>query len=124
MSLQSQSRNGAGFYMVVLVGVFLIMLFMVRSMMETHAPPPLDEERATKRKEQLEKNRAKETETLGTYAWQDEEKGFVRLTIEKAMELTVTEAADPATARKEILTRLEKATAVAPAAPEAPSEYE
>ena len=34
MSLQAQSRNGAGFYMVVLVGIFLIMLFMVRSMME------------------------------------------------------------------------------------------
>ena len=124
MSLQAQSRNGAGFYMVVLVGIFLIMLFMVRSMMDTHAPPPLDEERAKKRKEQLEKNRAKEAETLGTYAWQDEEKGFVRLTIDKAMELTVTEAADPAAARKEILTRLEKATALPPAAPEAPSEYE
>ena len=122
--MSEQPRGGAGFYMVVLVGAFLIMFYMVGSMMDSHPAPPIDETRAAERRKRLESLREAEAKAMTNFAWQNQEKGIVRLTVGRAMELTVAEAADPALARSNLLARLAKATFVAPAAPEKPSEYE
>ena len=59
-----------------------------------------------------------------TYAWQDKEKGFVRVPIERAMELTLQEWKNPAAARSNLLSRADKFFYVPPAAPPKPSIYE
>ena len=63
-------------------------------------------------------------ETLGSYAWQDEDKGFVRIPIEQAMSQTVKEWQDAGEGRAELISRMEKATALPPPAPEEPSAFE
>ena len=52
-----------------------------------------EQERAKKRMENLKKMRESETQELGGYAWIDKGKGTVRLPIDRAMELAVTELA-------------------------------
>jgi len=49
---------------------------------------------------------------METYGWVDQPKGIVRLTVERAMELTVDGGKDPASAHKELIAREEKATFV------------
>ena len=60
-------------------------------------------------------------ETLGSYAWQDEDKGFVRIPIEQAMSQTVKEWQDAGEGRAGIDQPHGKATALPPPAPEEPS---
>jgi hypothetical protein len=61
---------------------------------------------------------------LGTYEVLDKTKGFVRLPIDRAMELTVEEYKNPAAARTNLVARADKAGAPAPKPPEAPSKFE
>jgi hypothetical protein len=65
----------------------------------SHAIHPLAEDRDVRPKPllqetpalDLERFRAKEEETLGTYGWVDREKGVVRIPIERAMEIVARE---------------------------------
>jgi ribosomal protein L15E len=69
--------------------------------------------------------RAAETEALNTTGWVDPAKGLVRLRIEDAMRWVESEwGRNPAAARSNLMTRVDKATALPPKQPEKPSQFE
>ena len=61
---------------------------------------------------------------LNEYGWQDQDKGFVRVPIKRAMELTVKEWSNPEEGRAKMLERLDEATFVPAPPPEEPSAFE
>jgi hypothetical protein len=87
-------------------------------------PPPLGEDRVALRKKALADLRAAEATELESYGWVDQAKGVVRLPIREAMKLALREWQNPAAARTNLIARVEKATAVPPAAPAKPSQFE
>lgn len=109
---------------LVILGTFLIVGWLVRMMIHYTMPAPVGAERAAERRKNLAEHRAMETQVLNNYAWQDQNKGIVRLPINRAIELVQQEWQNPAQGRAELLSRLDKATAVPPKAPEKPSPFE
>jgi hypothetical protein len=61
---------------------------------------------------------------LNDYAWQDTEKGFLRVPIQRGIELVLKEWKNPAEGRGKLITLMEKATALPPPPPEEPSAFE
>ena len=76
------------------------------------------------RKKALAEIRAENERGLNTYEVTDAGKGIVRLKIDRAMELTIEAYKNPGAAQKELAARADKASAPAPKAPEAPSQFE
>ena len=111
-------------WFVAIVGVFLLMAVLVKVMLKTTAPPPVDRGRAAERAKALADVTAAGAETLASFGVVDQGKGIYRLPIEQAMKTVVAEYKNPAAARTNLIARLEKATAVPPKAPEKPSVYE
>jgi hypothetical protein len=109
---------------IAILGCFLIIAALVWAMHHYTQPPPLGEERVAVRKKALAELRAAEAEGLNTYGWVDQAKGVVRLPIAEAMKMTLLEWQHPATARSNLIARVEKATAAPPKAPEKPSPFE
>lgn len=105
-------------YATAIVGTFLIMGFLTRSLVGHNHPPALNTARAAERLKAQKELRAATTEALDHYGWIDQTKGLVRLPISAAMKLTVDRAANPAAARSNMLARVEKATAAPPKPPE------
>ncbi len=124
MSEEISRRKSTAAYAVAIVGTFLIVAALVGAMRRYTQPPPLDEKRITERSKALAELRAAETQALTTPGWVDKSKGIVRLPVDLAMEMVHRQWQSPAMARSNLLTRLEKATAVPPKAPEQPSEFE
>lgn len=108
-------------YLLSLVGSLGIVFVLVLAMKHYTSPAPLGADRTALRKKNLEEQRNADTFVLNHYAWQDSEKGVVRLTIERAMELTVQEYKDPAAARARTVALADKVFAPPP---EKPSEFE
>ena len=71
----------------------------------------------------LKRGGAEET-ALTTYDWQDKGKGLIRLPIDRAMELAIVKWKNPAAARSNLISQIDKASAPAPKAPEKPSAFE
>ena len=111
-------------YGIAVIGTFLIMGVLVWAMIRYTTPPPVGTQRAEERKKNLADQKAAEAAALEGYAWQDKEKGFVRVPLERAMELVVQEWRNPAEARAQLIKRVEEATAVPPPPPEEPSPFE
>lgn len=117
-------RTGLGDVIAVL-GSFLIVAGLVWAMKHYTQPAPLGEDRAAVRAKALAELRAAETEALTTTGWVDPTKGIVRLRIEDAMKWVEQEwSRDPAAARSNLISRVEKATALPPKVPEKPSQFE
>ena len=97
-------------YTVAIIGSFLIILGLTRTMKRFTKPEPLGvkraEERATARRELDAANK----EAVRTYGWVDQSKGIVRLPVERAMELTIQLGKDPTAARANLLSRINEAT--------------
>ena len=111
-------------YVIGILGSCLIIAALVWAMQRYTQPPPLGEDRVALRKKALADLRAAEASELGTYGWVDPAKGIVRLPIAEAMKLTLREWQNPASARSNLIARVQKATAVPPPAPAKPSEFE
>ncbi len=111
-------------YAVAVVGAFLIVAALVWAMQHYTRPEPLNANRAAERAKALAELRAAEAESLHTIGWIDPAKGIVRLRIEDALSLAEQEWRNPAAGRSNLIEREEKATAVAPKAPEKPSAFE
>lgn len=111
-------------YVVAVLGALLIVTGLVWAMKHYTTPPSLTAARAAERAKNLKELRASEQHDLTTYGWVDQTKGIVRLTVDRSMELTVAAWQDPAEARKDLIARVEKATALPPKAPEKPSAFE
>jgi hypothetical protein len=115
---QENDRSGSGVaYAVAILGSFLIVGALGWAIHHYTQPAPLGAERAAFRARTLAEIRASETEALNHVAWIDQQKGLVRLRIEDAMNLVERQWRNPSAARSNLIARVEKATAVAPAAP-------
>jgi hypothetical protein len=103
----------------IVVGVlFLTWIGLVWLMYRYTQPPPPDYAHWRERERNLAELRARDKEWLENYAWQDQSKGAVRLTVSRAMELMVWEWRDPRAGRSNLLARLDKyGPAPVPAAP-------
>ena len=128
MSCSNQDDNrccGSGSaYGLAVLGALLIVAGLVWAMKHYTTPPDLTAARAAERAQNLAELHAAEKQAMETYGWVDQSKGIVRLTVERAMELTVADAQDPAQARADLIERVEKATYVPPPPPEKPSVFE
>ena len=116
-----RARTSAFVYLIGVVGSLLIVAWLVRTMAEKTRPQPLGQSRAAERAKNLTELRAAASDQLQNYGWVDQNRGLVRLPIDRAMELTVQQWKNPAQARSNLLKRIEKASAPAP---EKPNQFE
>ena len=119
----ARERTGLA-YLAGILGSLLIVAALVWAMQRYTQPPPLGEDRIALRKKALADLRATEASELDSYGWVDQAKGVARLPINEAMKLTLRDWQNPAAARSNLIARVEKATAVPPAAPAKPSPFE
>lgn len=128
MTFRDQEKTGSSCtgwaYTIAVLGALLIVGALVWAMKHYTTPPDITAARAAERAKNLAELRAAEKQAMETYGWVDQGKGIVRLTVERAMELTVANWQSPAQARAELMDRVEKATYVPPPPPEKPSEFE
>ena len=118
-------RCGARFaYGAAIIGAFLIVAGLVWAMKHYTTPASITAQRAAERAKNLVDLRSAEKHDMENYGWVDQPKGIVRLTVERAVELTVDGGKDLASARKDLIERVAKATYVPPKAPEKPSAFE
>jgi hypothetical protein len=99
------------------LAVLLIMAGMIWIMYHYTRPSPVDRARAVERKTAREEITAQGRELLGGFGWINQPRGVARLSIARAMELTVQGWQDPAAGRSDLLARFEKATPPLPAVP-------
>ena len=111
-------------YAIGIVGTFLIVALLVLAMRHYTRPAPVGANRIEERYKFLQDQRAADAKALNEYDWVDKDKGIVRLPVQRALELTLQEWKNPAAARSNLITRVDKATAAPPKAPEKPSIYE
>ena len=104
-------------YAIGIAGTFLIVALLVLAMRHYAQPAPLGANRVEERQKFLQDLRAADAKTLNEYDWQDRDKGIVRIPIPRAVELSLQEWQNPASARSNLISRVEKATAVAPKPP-------
>ena len=109
---------------VAVVLACLIFVVLVWNMRQYATPAPVGAERAAERAKALVELRAAEAEALNNVGWVDQAKGVVRLPIADALKLAERQWQNPAQARADLISRVEKATALPPKAPEKPSAYE
>jgi hypothetical protein len=119
----ARERTGLA-YLIGILGALLIVGALVWAMQHYTQPPPLGEDRVALRKKALAELRAAEASELDSYGWVDQAKGVARLPINEAMKLTLRDWQNPAAARSNLIARVEKATAVPPAAAAKPSAFE
>jgi hypothetical protein len=125
MNSDSRPERTGLAYAIAVLGCFLIVAGLVLAMKHYTQPAPLGEDRAAVRSKALAELRAAETEALNTTGWVDPVKGLVRLRIDDAMHWVETEwARNPAAARSDLISRVDKATAPPPRQPEKPSQFE
>ena len=111
-------------YAIGVLGTFLLVALLVLAMRHYTRPAPVGANRVEERFKFLQDQRAADAKALNEYDWTDKEKGIVRLPVQRAMELTLQEWQNPAAARSNLISRVEKATAAPPKAPEKPNIYE
>ena len=119
----ARERTGLA-YLIGILGSLLIVAALVWAMRRYTQPPPLGQDRVAVRKKALADLRATEASELESYGWVDQAKGVVRLPIAAAVKLSLRDWQNPAAARSNLIARVEKATAVPPAAPAKPSAFE
>jgi hypothetical protein len=124
MNPYQQFKSSVAIYAAGVIGSFLIVGLLVWAMYRFTQPLPIGQARSAERKKGLAEMRMVEAESLNHYGWVDQAKGIVRLPIDRALELTLQESQNPKAARSNLVARAEKAAAVPPKAPEAPSKYE
>ena len=111
-------------YAIGIFGTFLIVAMLVLAMRHYTRPALVGANRVEERYKFLQDQRAADAKALNEYDWVDKDKAIVRLPVQRAVELTLQEWQNPAAARSNLISRVEKATAVPPKAPEKPSIYE
>lgn len=110
---------------VAVVGASLIFAALVwQTKKYTRPDTAVDEARKVERAKARAELTAAEAEALSTPAWIDQNKGLVRLPIADAMKLAERQWQNPAQARAELISRVEKATELPPPPPEQPSPFE
>ena len=114
----------AFFLGIVIVAALLIVGVLIQAVIHYTTPTPIGQDRAAFRAKNLAELRAANAEALTTYGYADQQRGIVRLPIEQAMNLIVTEWQEPQKGRALLLERQALASKPLPKAPEKPSAYE
>ena len=118
------SESNLTLYFVGVLGALLIVALLVGAIYRYANPAPLGTDRAQERRKNLKEMREADA-ALNQYGWADQSKGFVRLPVSAAMELTIKDYQNPDAAKKDIAVRVDKANPPPPPpAPEQPSKYE
>ena len=107
-----------------ILGAFLVVGVLLLVMKSSTPTPSLNAARAQERKIALAEIRDSSVKALSTYEVMDATKKAVRLTVNRAMELTIEEYKNPVMARSNLVARAEKASEPPPKPPEQPSKYE
>jgi len=94
---------------VAVIGAILIVMFLDHQLKKDTAAPPVDAGRAEERAKALAEIHNTEAADLERTGWIDETKGLVRLKIDDAMKLAEQKWKDPAAARADLISRVEKA---------------
>jgi hypothetical protein len=121
LSCCSLDRTRVAAYFVAVAGTFLILGGLAWFVLQRTRAPGIDQARAAERRKFLAEVRAADRLALETYGWIDPAKGIVRLPLQRALELSLAMANDPAAARSNLVARSDKASA---RPPEKPNEYE
>lgn len=117
--------SGRAASIIAILGAFLIIAGLVWAMRHYTRVPDLNANRAAERAKALAELRAAEADAIHNVGWVDPTKGVVRLRVEDAMKIVEQQwGQNPAAARKDLIARVEKATAVPPPEPAKPSEFE
>jgi hypothetical protein len=90
------------------LGVLTIMAGLIWAMYYYTQPPVVDQARWAERKRNFNELSAQNRDLLDNYAYVDKAKGTVRLSLERALELTAKEWQNPAAARAAMLAYLDK----------------
>ena len=122
MNSRSGSQNSVGVYAVAILGVFLIMGGLVWLMRHYTQPAPVGLGRAQERSKALAEIRQTTQEQIEQPGYVDLTKGQVRLSIEQAMDMVVREWKNPAQARSNLISRVERFNPPPPAPPKSPFE--
>ena len=121
MNETPSEKKVIGLYVIAIVGAFLIMVALVTVIKKYSKPAELNAARAEERRQALAQIRNENSDALQNYAWQNQQKGIVRLPIDQAMKLTLQEWKNPAAARSNLAFRADESVKKAP---EKPSQYE
>lgn len=114
-------------YAVFIVALFLGAAWLLKISRDRVRPAPLGQPRADERAKLLTEQSVADEKALTTTDWVDKNKGFVRIPIEQAMSLTVTEWKNPKAARALLIERAEKLAVPPPAPPKVaapPSKFD
>jgi hypothetical protein len=109
---------------MAIVGAFLVMSILVALMRHYSTPPSMFAERGAERMKILAEFNAVNEPLLNKYDWQDKDKGFIRVPVERAKELVLEEWKNPAAARSNLIERASREFAPAPKPPEKKNQYE
>jgi hypothetical protein len=94
----------------------LVIAAVVLAMKASTRPPAIDADNAAARAKALAELRVAESNSLNHAGWIDRSRGLVRLPISLAMKITENEWQNPTAARSNLIARVERAAAPAPAA--------
>lgn len=108
-------------YAIGIIGALCLVGWMTWYVAAKTRPPGVDLARADLRKKNLVEVRGVDKVALESYDWVDKSKGIVRLPIQRSLELSLQWGQDPAAAKSNLVARVEKANAKAPAVP---NQYE
>src|SRR6266436_4415996 len=111
--MNEPNKNLCGL-VVAIIGTFLILGLLVYVTRRYTQPAPLGQARILERKQFLNEVQAASAEGLNNYAWIDQPKGWIRLPITNAMDLTIREYRKPLAARTNLAARADKAFAPPP----------
>jgi hypothetical protein len=116
------SRLGAS--IAAFLGAFLIVALLVLLMQSYTRQPSVAAARAAERMKILSDFTAANGLLLEKYDWQDQAKGFVRVPVDRAMQLLLQQWQDPVAARSNLMARAAVEFAPAPAPPPQKNIYE
>lgn len=122
MSDNSSSQKAVSF--LGILGAFLVVGLLIYVMKQTVPAPALNEARVKERKAALAELRDASAKAMNSYEVVDPNTNSVRLTVERAMELTIEEYKNPGAARSNLVAKAERANIPPPKPPETPSKYE
>ena len=90
------------------LGAFLVVALLIVAMKHYTQPTPLNAARAVERKKALAEVREAGAKTLNTAEVIDPGKGFIRVKIDTAMQITLKEYENPASFRTNLVARANK----------------
>ncbi|HEX5399720.1 MAG TPA: hypothetical protein VFY06_11805 [Verrucomicrobiae bacterium] len=116
-------NRASGAAVGILLACILFAVFAVIAELSVNVPA-IDADRGAAIAQAHWEMHTNEVAMLNNAGWIDQQRGIVRLPIDDAMKITAREWQNPARARADLMSRQEKASAPAPAAPAKPSPFE